>query len=263
MRIFSADNLDVVPLLSELTKADAVRQFSFDGKPHGAVRNFCKYQKPKTPKFRGVSDDDIRNYVSSKYPKPETSGVKLDQFPQNGEIPPQREEGGDSLSLGVGNGEGAKTRPPTKAGYVSEESKLTIDFVPSDVSRETIRGMGFGDAQFNGEFSKFMAYYAARVARRADWNAALVSWFQRAKPDGSAAVNLALVGKVLIIEGTLEERCWQQDTREKTGRAMPIIDVKTDNDRLVRGWYKPTLFPPGYDEATGEKLPPKSDEAAA
>ncbi len=96
MRIFSADNIDVVPLLGELETANAVRRFSFEGKPHGAIRNFCKYQKPKTPKFRDVKDAEIRNYVASKYQKEETETSKPEPFPQNGEMNRRREEGGGS-----------------------------------------------------------------------------------------------------------------------------------------------------------------------
>jgi len=58
------------------------------------VRNFCKYQKPKTPKYRPLKSSDIRNYVASNYPTSETEPSQPDQFPQNGEMPPQMEEGG-------------------------------------------------------------------------------------------------------------------------------------------------------------------------
>jgi hypothetical protein len=55
MRIMPVDNVDVPALLSELVRADVVKSFEQDGKTFGAVRNFCKYQRPKTPKFRPVS----------------------------------------------------------------------------------------------------------------------------------------------------------------------------------------------------------------
>jgi hypothetical protein len=94
MRIMPVDNVDVSALLSELVRADVVKSFQQDGKTFGAVRNFCKYQKPKTPKYRPVKSVEIRNYVASTYPASETDVAQPDQFPQNGEMSPQMEEGG-------------------------------------------------------------------------------------------------------------------------------------------------------------------------
>jgi hypothetical protein len=94
MRIMPVDNVDVPGLLSELVRADVVKSFQQDGKSFGAVRNFCKYQKPKTPKYRPIKSADIRNYVASTYATSETTEPDPEQFPQNGETTPQREEGG-------------------------------------------------------------------------------------------------------------------------------------------------------------------------
>jgi hypothetical protein len=66
-----------------------------------------------------------------------------------------------------------------------------------------------------------------------------------------------------IVEGTLEWNCWERHLRETTGRGSPVTDSKDANDRFRRGWWRPTKVPPGYDEATGEKLPPASEEDAA
>src|SRR5690606_34184708 len=49
MKVFPGDNVDVVALLAELVEAGNVRQFEVAGKAYGAIRNFRKYQKPKTP----------------------------------------------------------------------------------------------------------------------------------------------------------------------------------------------------------------------
>jgi hypothetical protein len=54
------------------------------------VRNFCKYQKPKTPKFRPVTDPDILIYVASKYEKTEVEAYQPTPFPQKGERPPRQ-----------------------------------------------------------------------------------------------------------------------------------------------------------------------------
>lgn len=264
MRIFSADNLDVVPLLAELVRADAIRQFHFEGKPHGAVRNFCKYQKPKTPKFRDVRDDEIRNYVASKYPKSETVGGEQCQFPQKGEISLQREEGGDSLLLGVGIGGGEKPAR-AKVSRLDSKVKLTLDFVPTDATREAIRAMGFSDQQFNKEISRFHPYYMGRGTVADDWDSMLISWFQRATPEAAApTAGLTIVNKTFVIHDTLGWKSWVAHIKETKGitwtRTIEMRDEETG--RIKIGWWWASEYAPGYDEATGEKLPPRSEDAA-
>jgi hypothetical protein len=66
-----------------------------------------------------------------------------------------------------------------------------------------------------------------------------------------------------IIEGTPEWSAWNQHLRETTGRNSPVTDNRDERGCLRRGWFRPTLVPPGYDEATGEKLAPAGEENAA
>lgn len=94
MRIMPVDNVIVPDLLLELEGWNAVKRFSQDGKEFGAIRNFCKFQRPKTPKYRAIRSADIRSYVMSSYPISEIHEPEQPTFPQNGEIPPQMEEGG-------------------------------------------------------------------------------------------------------------------------------------------------------------------------
>lgn len=94
MRILPVDNVDVPELLAELERANIIRRFEQDEKQLGAIRNFCKFQKPKTPKYRPLKSVDIRTYVASQYPLEETTGAEPPPFPQKGEVPPQMEEGG-------------------------------------------------------------------------------------------------------------------------------------------------------------------------
>ena len=71
--------------------------------------------------------------------------------------------------------------------------------------------------------------------------------------------------KVFVVEGSIEWGAQQGHARETTGRGTPVIDEKDSDGRLTgrRGWLFDSLVPPGFDEATGERLPPKNDEAAA
>jgi hypothetical protein len=187
MRIFSADNLDVVPLMTELEKADAVRQFSFEGKSHGAVRNFCRYQKPKTPKYRHVTDDDIRNYVASKYPKEETNVPEQSQFLQNGEMPALREEGrgrrneeGDSLNLGKEKRE--RESAPPKIAAQGLGSQIHPAFQPLPEAIERCHEQGATDAEIDSEVRKFVATQQAKQAFSANWDASWAKWWENWKP---------------------------------------------------------------------------------
>lgn len=99
MRVFPGDNLDVADLLAELEAAGAIRSFQSGPKSYGAIRNFRKFQKPKTPNDIHPATPEILEFVGL------VSEIKPDEsapFPQNGEaFPPkgekpiQMEEGGD------------------------------------------------------------------------------------------------------------------------------------------------------------------------
>ncbi len=111
MRIMPVDNVDVPALLIELERAGVVKSFQQDGKTFGAVRNFCKYQRPKTPKYRAIKSADIRNYVASPYPTSEIEQPEPETFPQNGEMSPQMEEGGGKREEGRENSLPSASRP--------------------------------------------------------------------------------------------------------------------------------------------------------
>jgi hypothetical protein len=95
MRLMPVDNVSVPDLLQELEAHNVIKSFTQDERQFGAIRNFCKYQKPKTPKYRDISSETIRNYVASTYPTSEKQKAQPSPFPQKVETPPQREEGGD------------------------------------------------------------------------------------------------------------------------------------------------------------------------
>jgi hypothetical protein len=50
MRILPAAVTDVPALLSELSAQNLIRQFERNGQHLGAIRNFCRYQRPKWPR---------------------------------------------------------------------------------------------------------------------------------------------------------------------------------------------------------------------
>ncbi len=84
MRLLPVDNADVATLLSELESAGMVMSYELEGRKLGAVRNFCRYQRPKKPNSTYPQSDEVRNYCGSQSPP----------VPQKGEKPPQMEDGG-------------------------------------------------------------------------------------------------------------------------------------------------------------------------
>lgn len=93
MRLLPADNVDVAALLSEMEAHDQVKSFEHDGRKYGAVRNFCKYQRPKKPNHIHFLPEELRTYVALNHagsePVPHQDGTST-------ENPPQRKEEGGS-----------------------------------------------------------------------------------------------------------------------------------------------------------------------
>lgn len=94
MRLMPVHSVDIPALLEELEANNMVKRYEHDGREYGAVRNFCKYQRPKSPKYVHTIPIEFRNYVALSPSSSEPKAVEVDPIPQKVEIPPQREEGG-------------------------------------------------------------------------------------------------------------------------------------------------------------------------
>lgn len=92
MRIFPADNIDVAALLTQLEEVGAIKKFEIADRAFGAIRNFRKFQKPKTPNDIHPATDEILAFVG--LPISETSSGNVVPFPPKGEKPFQMEDGG-------------------------------------------------------------------------------------------------------------------------------------------------------------------------
>lgn len=99
MRLFPADNIDIDALLSELEAVNAIRSYEIAGRKFGAIRNFRKFQRPKTPNDIHPITDDLRNYVGLTGPISEITHDKDAPFLPKGEIVPQMEEGGGNSKV--------------------------------------------------------------------------------------------------------------------------------------------------------------------
>lgn len=130
MRLFPVDVIDMPAILGELVDRDMIRRFDHDGKQYGAVRNFGRFQRPRTPKAvhpqpaslakylavdgkgvqgalaysRDVTAADRKRRQREKGDDGHASAVthaatvtaKPSPFPQNAEVSRQMEDGGCS-----------------------------------------------------------------------------------------------------------------------------------------------------------------------
>jgi len=98
MRIYPADNVDIVALLAELEAAGIVRRFEADGKALGALKNFCKYQRPRKPKAWFPLPANLEAFVAlgcrAVPQKSEPDDDEPASVPTFGERAKQREDGG-------------------------------------------------------------------------------------------------------------------------------------------------------------------------
>lgn len=94
MRLRPASLSPVDELLAELEGAQRIIRYEISGRHYGAIRNFRKFQRPKSPNALHPTTDDIRSYVGLSPVISEMSDDQPPPIPPNGEIPPQMEEVG-------------------------------------------------------------------------------------------------------------------------------------------------------------------------
>lgn len=93
-RILPAENCDAEALLIELVDNGFIKRFEHDGKAFAVIRNFRKFQRPKSPNSSGVLPDELRTFVGLE---PVVSEPLPNHFPNDSEIRPQMEDGGDKM----------------------------------------------------------------------------------------------------------------------------------------------------------------------
>lgn len=101
-RIMPADAVDVPALMEELVGAKFVSKYAIEGKLFGAIRNFCKYQRPKKPSFVHPLPNRLRDWVAIKGEAVAVNGNESvtggepvgNQAGTGGGKSPQMEEGG-------------------------------------------------------------------------------------------------------------------------------------------------------------------------
>lgn len=97
MRLRPVKDGPIEVLLAELVQANCVLQYEVDGRQYGAVRNFRKYQRPKSPNATHPTTKEIRKYVALPKTITEIKEVKKAPLPPNEETRAQMEDVGGRM----------------------------------------------------------------------------------------------------------------------------------------------------------------------
>ncbi len=164
MRVFPADNVDVGIALDELAAVSAIRKYEIDGRHYGAIRNFRKFQRPKTPNDIHPISDDIRNFVGLTPTVSEIAVNEVEAFPPKGEKSPQMEDGGGR--------EGCKK----EKGYAFSAGVVRLSRQDYDQWRKQFHRI----ADFDAELATLAAWLSEQSAdKKRKWFATGASWMNR------------------------------------------------------------------------------------
>jgi uncharacterized protein YdaU (DUF1376 family) len=180
-------------------------------------------------------------------------------------------------SLPKSDSKKGESNSPSKVLKVVGEGEgepILIDetYQPSDRAVEYAYSLGMKKADFDAEHRKFVTMSVASRAKsfNPDMSFKLFCdrWLEfkrKNNPDWQPAPDIVHAPPepfVLVIQGTPEAAAWNQNNREKGLRPLFFCKQVVDGVEIIAARC-PTLVPPGYDEATGEKLAPSSAEENA
>lgn len=118
MRVLPADNVDAAALMAELEAADCIRAYEIEGKKFGAVRNFGKFQRPKSPNDVHPATAEILAFAGfggEAVPK---------HSPRSSEKPSQMEEGEEEGEEEVTSNDVCASADALKPQHVVDEWNL-------------------------------------------------------------------------------------------------------------------------------------------
>lgn len=97
MRLRPTKDGPIESILEELCSANCIKMFEVNGRKYGAIRNFRKYQKPKTPNKIHPISLEMEMYVGLKSDISEIASINKPSFPPKVEKSLLMEEGGDKM----------------------------------------------------------------------------------------------------------------------------------------------------------------------
>lgn len=168
-------------LLSEIEAAGKIASYEIDGRKYGAIRNFRKFQRPKSPNAIHPTTQHWRIYVGLEKRTSEPPAGKQSPFPQNVEKSPQMEEEG-----GRREEEGGKREKESDDSAASatdkkraRKSKLPPDWKPTAEQLAYAKAQGCADPADTAE--RFRLHHQAKGTLGADWNAGFQYWCRNEK----------------------------------------------------------------------------------
>jgi len=123
MRLLPADNVDALELLQEIEDAGRVLRYQVEGKEYAVVRNFAKFQRPKSPNDIHPSTEEVMKFA----------GHKSSNFGNVSEKSSQMEDGGDK------GGDKGGDRIVVSWNMMATENKLSVVQKVTDARKTNIR----------------------------------------------------------------------------------------------------------------------------
>jgi hypothetical protein len=183
MRLFPADNVDVPSLLAELEAADTIKKYEVDGRYYGAIRNFRKFQRPKTPNSVHPITPEIERYVFLFPQNGEMPAVEETPFPQKGEKSPQMEDGGDKME----DVEDISLRSNDILAPAKRASRIPDQFQPDQTCHDLVVSLGLRP-EFQNLLSGFIDYWRGVPGAKGlklDWQATFRNWIRNSQKFGN------------------------------------------------------------------------------
>lgn len=230
MRILPAHNDDVAALLAELEANDIVRRFDIDGRSFGAVRNFIKYQRPKSPKYAHAIPAHLRIYVGLSAASGEIEPDDAPPIPRNGEVGPQRKEEGGRKTEPIGSEKKSPRGTRIPEGYKPDIECAVSLGIPREIALL--------------EADRFVDWAKAAPGQKGvkvDWDAAWRNWCRKAAEErGIAPANAQDAARAPQVWAHTEEPIWKPLVaayRSKhEGRKPPTMDG-AKYGKPGEGWF--------------------------
>lgn len=242
MRIFPADSLKVEPLLDELVEAGVICAFDRDGKRFGAIRNFCKFQRPKKPNSSGDIPSHISKYVALEA---RSSEPVPNQYRTSSEIAPQMEDGGwrmedEDITSSLRSDVVASPPPaPRKASRAKPRSQILEDAQPTPKDISAAEEAGLNSAAFREQWAKFRNYHRAKGSLMADWQAAWRTWlgnvseFQRQPRAGPPSYQNGRTGGFTLLKQAILEN--ERVNSAQNNGSNPAVQLLSGNGQAKPG----------------------------
>lgn len=174
MRLAPIDAIEVPALLSEMVEAGVVIRYEQDGRSYGAVRNFCRFQRPNKPNSTYPQTPEVQEYVGSGSRSTGGGSQPVGDLFGSGSVKSgQRERIGEE-----GKGEERTGGDEDARGRATA---LPEDFTPvlTDRARETVSR--WTEGVYERELEQFRDHHRAKGSRMKDWQAAFRTWITNAE----------------------------------------------------------------------------------